>query len=162
MMRNLLLVTICLCIYACSGVKSTQEAINKGNYEKAINLSVKNLISNKYKEKKQPYIVMLHDAFVKATARDLSRINFLKNDNNSENLEEIFTIYNGLKKRQEKIRPLLPLNNVDFKFNNYDNDIIKTKNDLSEYLYVQTKSVFQSQNKQDYRLAYKDFKYIDR
>ena len=162
MNRNILWVFIGFFMCACSGVKNTQQAINKGNYEKAINLSIKNLIGDKLKEKKQPYIVMLHDAFVKATSRDLSRINFLKKDNNSENLEEIFTIYKGLKRRQEKIRPLLPLKNVDFKFSNYDRDIIKTKNNLSEHLYINAKSVFQSRNKQDYREAYKDFKYIDK
>ncbi|SEB47785.1 hypothetical protein SAMN04489761_0947 [Tenacibaculum sp. MAR_2009_124] len=159
---------VCLWGYACSSVKSTQEAINKGNYDEAIKLSVKKLVSNKFKEKNQPYVVMLRDAFVKATSRDLSKIDFLKRDSNPENLEEIFEIYNRLKRRQEKIQPLLPLKlistgrNAIFNFNNYNEDIIAAKNDLSEHLYVKAKTVFESRNKQDYRLAYKDFAYIDK
>ncbi len=159
---------VCLWIYACSSVKSTQEAINKGNYDEAIKLSVKKLVSNKFKEKNEPYVVMLQDAFTKATSRDLSRIDFLKRDRNPENLEEIFNTYNGLKRRQAKIKPLLPLKlvstgrNAVFKINNYDDDIIAAKSDLSEHLYLKAKSVFESRNKQDYRAAYKEFEYIDR
>ncbi|CAM1368949.1 hypothetical protein [Tenacibaculum xiamenense] len=168
MRKTMLLMAVCLWIYACSSVKSTQEAINKGNYDEAIKLSVKKLVSNKFKEKNQPYVVMLQDAFIKATSRDLSKIDFLRRDSNPENLEEIFNVYNGLKRRQEKIRPLLPLKiistgrNAVFNFNNYDEDIIAAKNDLSEYLYVRAKSVFDSRNKQDYRAAYKEFEYIDK
>lgn len=154
-------------IYACSTAKYAQEATNRGNYEEAIELSIKKLASNKTKKRNQPHITILKNAFEKATSRDLSRIKFLKKDRNPENLEEIFGIYNDLKTRQEKIKPLLPLKYIDtgkeevFNFTNYDKNIIMAKNNLSEYLYVKAKSVFQSKNKLDYRFAHKEFTYLD-
>ena len=76
-------------IYACSTAKYAQEATNRGNYEEAIELSIKKLASNKTKKRNQPHITILKNAFEKATSRDLSRIKFLKKDRNPENLEEI-------------------------------------------------------------------------
>lgn len=167
-MKKTILLLLCALIYACSSVKSTQEAINKGNYDEAINLSLKKLVSNKTKEKNEPYVIMLQDAFNKATLRDLSEIDFLKKDDNPENLEKIFNLYVALNNRQERIRPLLPLKifssgkNAVFNFKNYDDLIINSKNDFSDYLYAEAKNVFGSKNKQDYRRVYKDLEYLDR
>ena len=76
---------------------------------------------------------MLQEAFNKARLRDLDRINFLKKDNNPQNIESIYSLYNDLKNRQEVIKPLLPLpildqnKNASFQFANYDDEIIATK-----------------------------------
>ncbi len=155
-------------ITACSSVKSTQEAINSGNYDKAISLAVENLRANKAKKGNQPYIPMLEDAFKKATTKDLSRIKFLKKDGNPENLERIFNLYQALDHRQEMIKPLLPLRLNEsgrvakFKIKDYSSDIINSKNRLAALLYANAKTLFNTSNKYDFRKAYDDLSYLER
>jgi hypothetical protein len=111
---------------------------------------------------------MLQDAFSKVTARNLNRIDFLKKDRNPENLESIFGLYETLKNRQEIIKPLLPLpilkknKNAKFKFSNYDEEIINTKNQLSDFLYVKAKTLFTADDKFEYRKAYDELAYLEK
>lgn len=94
---------------ACSSIKNTQEAISNGNYDTAIKIAMNNLKRNKTKKGNQPYVFMLQEAFAKATIKDLDRINFLKKDQNPENIETVFVLYESLKRRQDLIKPILPL-----------------------------------------------------
>jgi hypothetical protein len=155
-------------IIACSSVKQTEEALNTGNYNQAINIALKNLRTNKEKKGKQAYITMLESAYTKATKRDLERIEFLTKDDNDAQLEEVYTIYQQLKSRQEKIKPVLPLyimnenRNANFKFSNYSGKIIDTKNDLSAYLYKNANELMTSTSKFGFRQAYDDFTYLDK
>ncbi|WP_339661435.1 hypothetical protein [uncultured Polaribacter sp.] len=168
MKKQLLFIISFLFLISCSSIKNTQEAINNGNYDTAINIAIQNLKKNKTKKGNQPYVLMLQEAFVKATAKDLDRISFLKKDQNPENIETIYGIYNSLKNRQEVIKPLLPLrilengNNAEFNFRNYDEDIIANKNQLSDYLYTKAKKLFDANNKLDYRIAFEDLEYIEK
>ena len=74
-----------LVIAACSSVKTTQEAINSGDYDKAIRLAVKNLRESKTKKGHQAYVPMLEEAFKKVVEKEESRIEFLKKDGNPQN-----------------------------------------------------------------------------
>lgn len=168
-MKNALLFAVLIFLtISCSSIKSTQEAISNGNYDVAINTAVKNLKRNKTKKRNQPYILLLEDAFEKATANDLGRITFLKKDNNPENIETIFSLYEQLKRRQEVLKPLLPLYSVklnrdaSFQFTNYDDEIIANKNQLSDYLYSKVTKLFNRNNKFDYRTVYHDLAYIEK
>ena len=156
-------------LFSCSSVKKTQEAINYGNYDQAINIALENLRSNKTKKSNQPYVVMLEEAFAKVTERDLNRIDFLRNDGNPSNLEEIYNLYVNLENRQFQIKPLLPLpiidagRNAKFSFNNYSNNIINSKEELASYLYTKAKDVLaNSVNKYDFRNAYSDLNYLNK
>ncbi|ARV05990.1 hypothetical protein BTO04_04415 [Polaribacter sp. SA4-10] len=168
-MKNcILFIAFILLITSCSSIKNTQEDISNGNYDSAINTAVDNLKRNKTKKKNQPYILLLEEAFTKATAKDLARINFLKKENNPEKIETIFVLYENLKRRQEILKPLLPLfilaekRNAVFQFTNYDDEIIANKNQLSVYLYSKAKKLFNANNKFDYRAAYNDLEYIEK
>ncbi|TYP99193.1 hypothetical protein C7447_102514 [Tenacibaculum adriaticum] len=170
MKKITLLFLITLTIVSCSSVKSTQKAINSGNYDKAISLSIENLKKNKTKEKNQPYVEMLVKAFKKVKERDEARIAFLKKENRPENLESILNLYQQLNNRQERIKPLLPLKvlatgrNAEFKMRNYDDELIATKAELSEYLYNNAASAFNdaSQDKYRYRAVFEELQYLDR
>jgi len=165
-----LLLFIITIFCACSSVKTAQKAINSGDYEKAITLSIKKLTSNKTKEKNQPYVVMLEEAFQKATERDQSRISFLEKQNNTVNLAEIYELYRDLNYRQERIRPLLPLRilksnrQANFDFKNYDDAILKAKEKYVSNLYTEAQSIFKqgSSNKIYYRKAHNEFAKLDR
>lgn len=168
-MKKILLFTVLVSLtVSCSSVKNTQEAINNGNYDSAINIAIKNLKRNKTKKGNQPFILLLEAAFKKVTVKDLAKINFLKKNNNPEDIETIFVLYEQLKRRQEVLKPLLPLyvlkENRDayFQFTNYDDAIIENKNQLSDYLYAKAKKLFNANTKYDYRAAYEDLDYIER
>ena len=168
MKKSLLFSAFVFLIFACSSIKNTQEAISNGNYDSAINTAIKNLKRNKTKKGNQPYILLLEEAFAKATTKDLARINFLKKDNNPEKIETIFVLYEQLKRRQEILKPLLPLYIINekrdavFLFTNYDDAIIENKNQLSDYLYAKIKGLFNIDSKFDYRAAYDDLAYIEK
>lgn len=151
-------------VISCSSVKKTQEAINSGDYDKAISLSIKNLKKDKTKEKNQPYIAMLSNAFKKVKERDEASIAFLKKENRPGNLETIYYRYKQLKNRQERIKPLLPLKNAEFQMGNYDNEIIHAKEKFSKYLYDNALVIFKNanQDKYAYRTVFKDLKYLDK
>lgn len=168
-MKKLLLAVFALSlIIACSSVKKTEEALNSGNYNQAINIALKNLRTNKEKKGKQAYITMLESAYAKANQRDLERIDFLTKDGNEAQLEDVYNLYQQLNSRQEKVKPILPLyimdenRNAKFKFSNYSTKIINTKNQLSAYLYKNANELMNSTSKFGFRQAYDDFAYLDK
>ena len=168
MKKQLLIILSFFLLISCSSVKKTQQAISNGNYDTAINIAIENLKKNKTKKGNQPYVLMLQEAFNKARLRDLDRINFLKKDNNPQNIEAIYSLYNDLKNRQEVLKPLLPLpildqnKNASFQLVNYDDEIIANKNQLSDYLYAKVEKLFRADNKFDYRTAYEDLEYLEK
>ncbi len=169
MKKLLLLLFISVITHACSSVKKTEKALNTGNYDQAINIALGKLKTNKGKKGKQPYILMLEEAYAKATDRDISNVTYLEKEGNPANLERLYNTYTGLKQRQERIKPLLPLyltekgRNANFVLNNYDQKIITTKDKLSKYLYDNAKRLLaSSKEKLEYRAVYDDLMYLDK
>lgn len=163
--RSLLLFTLLLLI-SC-GVKQTQSLLSSGNYDEVINNSISNLRSNKDKKGNQDYVYLLEEAFAKAKERDLNTINLLEKENNPANFEKIHNTYIALNDRQEKIKPLLPLKllnegrNAIFPFENYNDPIVESKNNLSGYLYANAKSLLSTYDKMNFRKAYDDLNYLN-
>lgn len=163
--RSLLLFTLLLLI-SC-GVKQTQSLLSSGNYDEVINNSISNLRSNKDKKGNQDYVYLLEEAFAKAKERDLNTINLLEKESNSANFEKIYNTYIALNERQEKIKPLLPLKllnegrNAVFPFENYNDPIVESKNNLSGYLYANAKSLLSTYDKMNFRKAYDDLNYLN-
>ncbi|WP_281637826.1 hypothetical protein [Flavobacterium marginilacus] len=155
-------------LLASCGVKQTQNNLASGNYDAAIDIALSNLRSNKDKKGKQDYVYLLEEAFAKAKERDLNTVSFLSKENNPSNLEKIYNTYLTLNDRQEKIKPLLPLKlikenrNAIFPFDNYNDQIISSKNALSNYLYTNAKALMLTKNKMNYRRAYDDLVYLDK
>lgn len=167
MKKSLLLGTAMVLFMACGGVKKTQEALNTGNYTQAMYKAINNLSENKTKKGNQPYILLLEEAFAKYTQRELEHISFLEKDGNAANYEFIYKGFSNLKQMQERIRPLLPLRiydegrNAKFDFRNYDNQIIASREQLSQYLYDNASTLLEnSKLKTDFRQAYSDFEYL--
>lgn len=167
-MKKVLLSTSMLFFIACSGVKKTQEALNAGNYENAIYKALDNLVENKTKKGNQPFVLLLEEAFKKNTERELREISFLQKSGNPANFEKIYNGYLNLSTIEERIKPLLPLAIIEenrdakFKFTDYDTKIIAAKNNLSDYLYASATNLLANAiQKNDYRQAYDDLKYLD-
>lgn len=155
-----------LLLTAC-GVKQTQNLLSSGNYDEAIANSISNLRSNKDKKGNQDYVYLLEEAFAKAKERDLNAINLWEKEKNPANFEKIYNTYLQLNNRQEKIKPLLPLKllkegrNANFPFDNYNDEIVASKNNLSGYLYANAKSLMTTSDKMNFRKAYDDLAYLN-
>ena len=161
------IITFFILLTSC-GVKQTQNHLSSGNYDAAIDIALSNLRTNKDKKGKQDYIYLLEEAFAKAKERDLNSISFLTKESNPNNLEKIYNTYLALNDRQEKIKPLLPLKlikegrNAIFPFDNYSNEIINSKNALSNFLYTNSKALMLTKNKMNYRKVYDDLCYLEK
>lgn len=165
-MKKLLLLTIIILFcFACNTRKRVEQAVNTGNYDQAITTALDKLKTNKNKKRKYDYVLMLQDAFYKVVDRDLSHIAHLKKDQNPEALKRIYELYEDLNARQEAIKPILPLNvdgkNIPFKFNNYSNDILVAKENVSNYLYEKSIDLLESDNKATIRDAYNTLDYLE-
>ena len=166
MKKITLLLSLFILISSC-GVKQTQNLLSSGNYDQAIDNAVSNLRTNKDKKGKQDYVYLLEEAFAKAKERDLNAINLLAKDANPAQLEKMYNTYLQLNSRQEKIKPLLPLKlikegrNAIFPFDNYNDQIIDSKNALSAYLYANAKKLMGTSDKMNFRKAYDDMEYLN-
>lgn len=90
---------------------SPMKLVETGNYDQAIELAVKKLAGKKTKKTK--YVMALEDAFYKTTARDMAYADELEKEGRPENWQKINDIYKKIKRRQDKIKPLLPLIDKD-------------------------------------------------
>lgn len=166
MKKITLLFSFLVFITSCA-LKHTQELVHSGDYDNAITIAVSSLESNKDKKSKQDYVYLLEEAFAKAKERDLNTLNLLEKENNPAQIERIYQLYVGLNNRQEKIKPLLPLQLLKenrtavFAFENYNDKLIASKNALSNYLYSNAKALLKSTNKIDFRKAFDDFTYLN-
>lgn len=160
-MKNASLLLICFALVAsCSSIKRSQKEINKGNYNSAIDIAVGKLQKNKTKESNQELIPLLEDAFQKNSESANKRIEFLKKEGNPAHNKEIVNLYSELIHNQEKIKPLLPLYNAiegreaHFEFLDYSSALIDAKEDYAGYLYKQSQSLMENNNKFDFRNAH--------
>lgn len=168
MKRLILLFASALLLSACSGVKKTQQALNRGDYNEAISNAVKQLQKNKERKGNQPYIVLLEEAYAKTTKKVNAEIEFLKKENNPANYERIYENYASLIDMQNSIQPLLPLyindrgREAKFVFKNYDDMLLAAKDDLTVYLYNKAiADINRTGTKQYYRGVYRDLDYLD-
>jgi hypothetical protein len=166
-MKKITLLFLSIIIVSC-GVKQTQSKLSNGDYDGAINKAIDALRTNKNSKGKQDYVYLLEEAFAKAKQRDLESLNLLIKENNPINYERIYNLYNQLNNRQERIKPLLPLQlikegrNAIFPMDDYSDEIIRSKNNLSGFLYANAKKLLDSKNKMDYRQGYDDLAYLEK
>jgi hypothetical protein len=167
MQKITILFSILFLTLSSCGVKTTQSLLSDGNYDGAIDRAVEALRTKKDSKGKQDYVYLLEEAFAKAKDRDLRNLDMMEKEANPANIERVYNTYIQLNNRQEKIRPLLPLQlmkqgrNAYFPFDNYSEQIVSSKNALSKYLYERASALLKSNNKLDYRKAYDDFFYLE-
>lgn len=166
MKKITLLLSFMLVLTSCA-LKHTQKLVHSGDYDNAISIAVSSLTSNKDKKSKQEYVYLLEEAFAKAKDRDTNTLNLLEKEGNPAQIEKIYQTYVQLNYRQEKIKPLLPLQLLKegrtaiFPFENYNDKLLATKNALSNYLYTNAKALLKSTNKMDFRKVFDDFTYLN-
>lgn len=164
-MKKTTIYLLLLVILSACGIKSTEKAISEGEYDVAIEKATQKLKKNKSNKKSKEYIALLKEAFSKAKERDNRDISFLVKDANPQKLEQIFNIYKNLNARQEKIRPILPLQlngkEVAFAFEDYTDQIVSSQKALAKYLYDNSKALLYTKDKINARRAYADLIYLN-
>ncbi len=135
------------------GCISSRKQIQRGNYDVAIKNSVKKLHKKPHKEKE---IINLDKAYKFAMQRDNDRIIFLRKSGQPDIWEEIFSLYEKMKRRQDLVRvlPITVLNAIGFKLQDFDNDIIEAKKKAAEFLYAHAQKLLDNKDKASARLAY--------
>src|SRR3972149_651794 len=165
-MKKLLifLFSVYLLLAGCAG---SEKALNNGNYDLAISKASKKLRKNKTKSDQ---IVVLEEAFRKAQQSDFERITFIQKEGSPEKWDEIYAIYSKIKRRQNIIKQLLPLQIIDkkggasrtakFELVDVDNELIQSKQKAAEYFYAHGLTLLQKGGRINARAAYADFEKV--
>lgn len=166
-MKKITLLLAFLLVLSSCAKRETRNMLTSGDYDGAIINAVNGLQGNKNTKGKQDYVYMLEEAYAKAGERDLRNIATWFKDANPRNLEQIYDTYINLNKRQEMIRPLLPLKllkegrDAKFPFSDYSDQIVSSKNALAKYLYDNSKALLATKDKMSFRRAYDDLVYLN-
>ncbi|NJB85302.1 hypothetical protein GGR26_001047 [Lewinella marina] len=132
----LLLGALVLAAPACTSVQSLVEA---GDYEATIELAQRRLTG---KQKKNPRLVAaLETAVNRANEEDVNRAAFLRQASQPDWVR-IHAIYDNLKRRQDALRPLLPLYDKDgrkatFRFVHVEDLVVESQERAAAQLYDQ-------------------------
>lgn len=153
-MRQSLYLLIVLFIASCSGVKRSENKLNKGNYDEAIRLSIKKIQKGKNSKANRKHILLLKEAFEKAKAVDEDRIARLEKEQQPSRTRDIYEGYIRLERRQSRIRPLLPLQGASFQMRDYSDQIASSKEKYADYLYLEGTRFLALETKMDARRAH--------
>ena len=103
-------------------------------------------------------ILALEKAYQLANNKDHERINYLKLEGRADRWDEIFQAYSRLKSRQAKVKTVLPLSvhgrTVDFKYVDYDKEIVAAKSNAAEYYLAHAEKLMAENKVDSYRQAY--------
>lgn len=147
---------------------SPEKLVETGNYDDAIQLSIRKLAGKK--NKKVKYVEALEEAFAQATERDMHTAERLKADGRNANWERINDIYRRISRRQEAIRPLLPLIDKEgikasFQFVRVEGLEQESREKAAAYLYDRAQELIQrgrAGDRQAARLAHQELDKISK
>ena len=134
---------------------SSKKMMQKGNYDAAIQKSVKQLRKKPDSPKEAE---ILDRAYKLANEQDMERVRFLEREDNPNNYDEVFAIYDRLKGRQSLVRTVLPINvngrSINYEYVDYDAKIISAKRKAAEYFFHSGQNLMKTGTKESYRQAY--------
>ncbi len=137
------------------GCASSSKLIQRGQYDAAIEKSVKKLRKKPTKEKE---ILNLERSYQIANEQNYERIRFLKREANPRSMEEVMRLYTRMKHRQTLVRTVTPLylrdRVVQFPYIDYDEEIITARSGAVEYYYNQAVDLMGRNDKMAYREAW--------
>lgn len=155
-MRKIVYILLSLLILA--GCSSSRKYFQKGQYDAAINKAVKQI---RKKPTSRKDIEILEKAYPLANEKDLERIKYLKLEGQPESWDEIFDRYSRLKRRQNLVKTATPIQlperTINFQFVDYDQEMIRAKENAAECYYAHAKKLYKSNDKKDVRKAYYEF-----
>jgi len=132
--------------------------ISQGEYDQAIDLQVQKLTKNPSPDKAE----QLKQIVSLANSRDLSTIRVLKATGNPDIWHQVFNIYEGLEKRQQKIAalPTEIFSQTDSLMVSYEADIKASRQKTAEYYYALAQQNMKNDDIQNYRATHQYLKAI--
>jgi hypothetical protein len=141
-----------------TGCGSSKKQLERGNYDSAIDMAVRQLRKNP-RDAKQ--IAILERSYKIAVEQDNERIRFLKMEGRPENWDEIFLVNKRLSDRQAMVRTVTPLqyNNrtIEFPYVDYMPEMVAAKRKSADFYYAHGTELMKSGLKESYRQAYEEF-----
>lgn len=141
-----------------SACGSSKKQLEKGNYDAAIDKSVKQLRKDRNNAKE---IDNLQIAYKNANDLDNERVRFLKMESKPNNWDEIYLVYKRLYDRQTLVRTVTPLNSngrsIDFPYVDYMPEMVSAKRKAADFYYAHGMELMKSDIKESYRQAYDEF-----
>ena len=138
-MKKIILAITGLLLLSCGSTQKATSYLETGNYTEAFNTAVAELNKDKNSKANSKLIPLLEESYKKAAETDLAAIKSLKQNPTIENLKQIYGNYLNLDIRQDEVKALQPLyyegREANFKFDDYTNQITKSKAEYSEALY---------------------------
>lgn len=149
-MRNIY--TFLIAIALLSSCRSIEKMVETGNYDKAFDFAIDKLAGKKDKESK--YVKGLEKAFVELQARDMAQINYILNSPHDHLWADVASLYTGLTRRQNALRPILPLVSEDgyrarFDLVDYTVEIAEAKEKAADYKYFQAMDLMELADRGD-------------
>lgn len=132
--------------------KSVDKMVEQGKYDEAIIFASDKMEGEE--NKKTKYVMGLEEAFAKSTKKDLDRIAFLASQEKEENWSRIYYTFDKIKRRQDRITPLLPLVSEDgykaeFKFVHVNTRMKDAADKASAYYYRDAGALLKEARKGD-------------
>ncbi len=156
--KSIFLLSIILILSSCNRYLNNYK---KGNYDKAIEITVKKLRTNPDNNDAADVLVKSYNA---ANRKDLDRINYLNTEGQPNRWEEIYTLYKKLKHRQELVESVSPIKvsgkKISFDHKDYNKQIVNAKRNAAEYLYVLSKKLISKNDIYAARDAYYKLKHL--
>ncbi len=156
-MKNLYSALIVILFIA--GCSSSTKFLQKGNYDAAINKSIKKLLKNADNNKE---IDVLNRAYNLANERDRNIIEELKLSGQPDVWEDAFRHYSNLRSRQDKVSrlPNSVLSKINYKHIDYNREVAEAKNKAANYYYASGVKLLENNDKISARKAYNQFGFI--
>jgi hypothetical protein len=158
------LAVVFLTLPACTSV---QDMVESGDYEQTIELAQRRLTG---KQKKNPKLVAaLERAFNRVTAEDMAQARRMAESGNAD-WSRVFGIYEDIQRRQDALRPLLPLvdkrgRRAQFRFAKVDELMVEASENAAAQIYEEALRLLaegRNGNKAAARDAVMQFERIDR
>jgi hypothetical protein len=141
-----------------SGCGSSKKQLEKGNYETAFDLAVKQLRKDP-RDAKQ--IAILDKSYTTVNEQDNERIRFLKMEGKPSNWDEIYLIYKRLNDRQSLVRTVTPLElngrTIEYPYVDYMPEMVSAKRKSADFYFSHGNELMKNNTKDSYRQAFNEF-----
>jgi len=136
-----------------AGCVSSKKHLQQGRYDMAIRKAAAKL---RKKPANQKEIYTLSEAYRLANQGDMEKINFLKVSGEPDIWNQVFDLYNNMKNRQRIVKTLPEnvLSSINYKYINYDQEIIEAKKKAAEFFYAHAMTLLNKNDRMAAREAY--------
>lgn len=141
-----------------SGCGSSKKQLEKGNYDSAIDMAVRQLRKDPGDEKQA---AILDRSYQIVNEQDNERIRFLKMENNPANWDEIYLINKRLSDRQALVRTVSPITlngeKIEYEYIDYMPEMVNAKQKAADFYFAHASELMKNNSKESYRQAYYEF-----